>query len=110
MENTTNKTQDYVLTTDERVEAAKKFIFFNNISDEDLKQDLYLTALETDPEAFTFKTKERNMKVLDLIFEDVVEKHEAGNTAVHNSEIPIGCFLKDMDQLIFSILFGGKPL
>ena len=110
MENTTNKTQDYVLTTDERVEAAKKFIFFNNISDEDLKQDLYLTALETDPEAFTFKTKERNMNVLDLIFEDVVEKHEAGNTSVHNSEIPIGCLLEDIDQLIFSILFGGKPL
>ena len=110
MENTTNKTQDYVLTTDERVEAAKKFIFFNNITDEDLKQELYLTALETDPEVFTFKTKERNMKVLDLIFEDVVEKHEAGNTSVHNSEIPIGCFLEDIDQLIFSILFGGKPL
>lgn len=110
METTTNKTQDYVLTTDERVEVAKKFIFLNNITDEDLKQELYLTALETDPETFTFKTKERNMKLLDLIFEDVVEKHEAGNTAVHNSEIPIGCFLKDMDQLIFSILFGGKPL
>lgn len=56
MENTNNKT-DYTLTTDERVEAAKKFIFFNNISDEDLKQELYLTALETDPEALTFKTK-----------------------------------------------------
>ena len=110
MENTTNKTQDYVLTTDERVEAAKKFISFNNITDEDLKQELYLTALETDPEAFTFKTKERNMKVLDIIFEDVVEKHEEGVTVVHNSEIPVGCFLKDMDQLIFSILFGGKPL
>ena len=50
------------------------------------------------------------MKVLDLIFEDVVEKHEAGVTVVHNSEIPVGCFLKAMDQLIFSILFGGKPL
>ena len=110
MENTTNKTQDYVLTTDERVEAAKKFIFFNNISDEDLKQELYLTALETDPEAFTFKTRERNMKALDLIFEDVVEKHAAGDTAVHNSEIPIGCFLKDMDQLIFNILFGDRAL
>ena len=89
--------------TEERIEFAKRFILLHSITDEDIKQDLYLAAIEFDCEEFS--TKERKFSALNLVLEEVADDTDIKEEIHRHMEIPIG-FMSDV-ELLFKSIFGN---
>lgn len=103
-----NEKKNAALTSDERIAVAKNFIVTRQIKDDDLKQSLYLAAIENGSEAsLPFTTKDRNIKALNLILEETVEKHMALNDSIHSREMSAGD-LFGIDDMIWTMLFGRR--
>lgn len=90
------------LTTEEKIEFTKSFIILNGITDEDLKQELYLAAIEFNCDEFT--TKDRKLSMLKLVLEETADDSDCCEELHQHIELASG-FLRDIDGIIVRV-FG----
>ena len=96
------ETKKVQLTTEEKIEFVKGFILLHEITNEDVKQELYLSAIEFDGDEFS--TKERKLSMLSLVLDEVYDDSSTCEKVRNHIERPIG-FMDDID-LIASLIFG----
>ena len=96
------ETKKVQLTTEEKIEFVKGFILLHEITNEDLKQELYLAAIEFNCDEFT--TKDRKLSMLKLVLEETADDSDCCEELHQHIELASG-FLRDIDGIIVRV-FG----
>jgi len=78
----------YIRTTEESILLAKEFIVKNDIVDEDLKQDIYITALESKG----LKSNQQVNRKMDKVIRDNINKDDIYTTVGTSTALPFDVF------------------
>lgn len=96
-----------MMTTDEKVMVARNVIEVLDIKDEDLKQEIYLRALQFNG------TPQRNCDMCNdqkmCLYKELrvfVQAYEINEQRHVNVEIPVAVSLRGIDDFILTLLFG----
>lgn len=96
-----------MLKTEEKIVVARNVIIDLNIDNEDLKQEIYLRALQFDGGPHRNCDTCKDQKV--CLFNDLrmfVRAYQINEQRHADVEIPIAVSLRGIDDFIFALLFG----
>lgn len=95
------------MSTDEKIMIARNVIENLNIEDEDLKQEIYLRALQFDVNLRIGCTGCKNQNICLLgDLTKFIKEYQANKKMIQDLEVPVRVSLTEIDSYILSLLFG----